>query len=225
MRDDVIFWEVDTQADFMLPDGKLYVPGAERLLPNIRRLTDAARQGDVFLVSHGCLHTVNDPEFAQFPPHCIEGTDGAKYVPEALADKVAVVPNQGSATLPNDLSQFQQILLQKQTLDIFESRHAESLVKRLPRTAEIAVFGVVTEYCVRLAAKGLMKRGRRVSIVRDAIETLNPEEGRKSLDELRSLGARLITTDEALARLRSPAHPAQENAPAKGTGDAFVKSD
>jgi len=225
LRDDVIFWEVDTQADFMLPDGKLYVPGAERLLPNIRRLTDAARQGDVFLVSHGCLHTVNDPEFAQFPPHCIEGTDGAKYVPEALADKVAVVPNQGSATLPNDLSQFQQILLQKQTLDIFESRHAESLVTRLPRAAEIAVFGVVTEYCVRLAAKGLMKRGRRVSIVRDAIETLNPEEGRKSLDELRSLGARLITTDEALARLRSPAHPAQENAPAKGTGDAFVKSD
>ena len=225
MRDDVIFWEVDTQADFMLPDGKLYVPGAERLLPNIRRLTDAARQGDVFLVSHGCLHTVNDPEFAQFPPHCIEGTDGAKYVPEALADKVAVVPNQGSATLPNDLSQFQQILLQKQTLDIFESRHAESLVKRLPRTAEIAVFGVVTEYCVRLAAKGLMKRGRRVSIVRDAIETLNPEEGRKSLDELRSLGARLITTDEALVRLRSPAHPAQENAPAKRAGDAFVKSD
>jgi len=225
LRDDVIFWEVDTQADFMLPDGKLYVPGAERLLPNIRRLTDAARQGDVFLVSHGCLHTVNDPEFAQFPPHCIEGTDGAKYVPEALADKVAVVPNQGSATLPNDLSQFQQILLQKQTLDIFESRHAESLVKRLPRTAEIAVFGVVTEYCVRLAAKGLMKRGRRVSIVRDAIETLNPEEGRKSLDELRSLGARLITTDEALVRLRSPAHPAQENAPAKRAGDAFVKSD
>ena len=41
----VVFWEVDTQADFMLPGGKLYVPGAEKLLPNIRRLTDAARQG------------------------------------------------------------------------------------------------------------------------------------------------------------------------------------
>ena len=41
----LVFWEVDTQADFMLPGGKLYVPGAEKLLPNIRRLTDAARQG------------------------------------------------------------------------------------------------------------------------------------------------------------------------------------
>ena len=204
MRDDVIFWEVDTQADFMLPHGKLYVLGAERLLPNIRRLTDAARHGQVLLVSHGCFHTVDDPEFAQFPPHCIEGTDGAKYVPEALTDQVAVVPNRESASLPNDLSQFQQVLLQKQTLDIFESRHAESLVERLPLTAEIAVFGVVTEYCVRLAAKGLLQRGRRVCIVRDAIETLNPEEGRKALDELQSLGARLVSTEQVLAQLQSP---------------------
>lgn len=188
----------------MLPHGKLYVPGAERLLPNIRRLTDAARHRQVFLVSHGCFHTVDDPEFARFPPHCVEGTEGAKYVPEALTDKVAVVPNHESAGLPNDLSQFHQILLQKQTLDIFESRHAESLVKRLPPAAEIFVFGVVTEYCVRFAAKGLLERGRRVSIVPDAIETLNPEEGRKSLDELQSLGARLVATDQVLARLQSP---------------------
>ena len=73
----VVFWEVDAQADFMLPGGKLYVPGAEKLLPNIRRLTDSARQGRVFLVSHGCYHTKDDPEFAIFPPHCVQGTPGA----------------------------------------------------------------------------------------------------------------------------------------------------
>jgi nicotinamidase/pyrazinamidase len=49
----LVFWEVDTQKDFMLPGGKLYVPGAERLLPNIQKLTNAARQDRVFLVSHG----------------------------------------------------------------------------------------------------------------------------------------------------------------------------
>ena len=87
----VVFWEVDTQADFMLPAGKFYVPGAERLLPNIRRLTDAARQGRVFLVSHGCFHTQNDPEFKTFPPHCIQGTAGSAYVPEALTGKVVTV--------------------------------------------------------------------------------------------------------------------------------------
>ena len=72
----LVFWEVDTQKDFMLPGGKLYVPGAERLLPNIRRLTDAARQDRVFLVSHGCYHAKDDPEFAIFPPHCVKGTPG-----------------------------------------------------------------------------------------------------------------------------------------------------
>jgi nicotinamidase/pyrazinamidase len=199
----VIFWEVDTQADFMLPGGKLYVPGAERLLPNIRRLTDAARQGRAFLVSHGCYHTPDDPEFKTFPPHCIKGTPGSAYVPEALTEKVITIPNDPTATLPRDLSQYQQIHLEKQTLDIFESRHADELVKRLGDDKEFVVFGVVTEYCVRLAAKGLLERGRRVSVVKDAIETLKAEDGARTVAELQALGARFITTAEALALLSS----------------------
>jgi len=198
----LIFWEVDTQADFMLPGGKLYVPGAERLLPNIRRLTDEARQGRVFLVSHGCYHAKDDPEFKTFPPHCIKGTKGADVVPEALAERVITVPNEPTAELPPNLSQYQQILLEKQTLDIFESRHARSLVDRLGSDVEFVVFGVVTEYCVRFAAKGLLELGRRVSVVEDAIETLKTEDGQRTLDELQTLGAKLITTEQALSLSR-----------------------
>jgi len=200
----LVFWEVDTQADFMLPGGKLYVPGAERLLPNIRRLTDAARQGRVFLVSHGCYHTNDDPEFKTFPPHCIKGTAGCDYIREALTEKVVTVPNEPTAALPRDLSQYQQILLEKQTLDIFESRHAGELVKRLGNDAEFVVFGVVTEYCVRFAAKGLLERGRRVSVVQDAIETLKAEDGEHTVAELQALGAKFITTDQALELLNAP---------------------
>jgi|ERR1022692_2437447 nicotinamidase/pyrazinamidase len=200
----VVFWEVDTQADFMLPGGNLYVPGAERLLPNIRRLTNAARQGRVFLVSHGCYHTKDDPEFKTFPPHCIKGTAGSAYVPEALADRVVTVPNEPTAALPRDLAPYQQILLEKQTLDIFASRHAAELVKRLGDDAEFVVFGVVTEYCVRFAAKGLLERGRRVSVVQDAIETLKAEDGQRTVAELQALGTKFITTDQALALLDPP---------------------
>ena len=198
---DFIFWEVDVQADFMLPGGKLYVPGAEKLLPNIRRLTDAARQGQVFLVSHGCFHTPDDPEFKTFPPHCVKGTAGAELVAEALTEKVARVPNDAEAKLPEDLSRYQQILLEKQTLNIFESRHADALVERLGSQAEFVVFGVVTEYCVSFAVKGLLERGRRVAVVQDAIETLKPEDGQKTVAELERLGARLTTTDQALRAL------------------------
>jgi len=204
---DFIFWEVDVQRDFMLPGGSLYVPGAEKLLRNIRRLTDAARQGRVFLVSHGCFHTPDDPEFQTFPPHCVKGTEGAELVAEALTDKVARVPNDAAAKVPEDLSQFQQILLEKQTLNIFESKHAEELLQRLGKDPEFVVFGVVTEYCVSFAARGLLQRGRRVAVVQDAIETLKKEDGQATIAELARLGARFITTDQALAALgrKSPA--------------------
>jgi nicotinamidase/pyrazinamidase len=198
---DFIFWEVDVQADFILPGGKLYVPGAEKLLGNIRRLTDAARQGQVFLVSHGCFHAADDAEFKIFPPHCVKGTAGAELVPEALTDKVARVPNDAEAKLPEDLSPYEQILLEKQTLNIFESRHADALVQMLGSHAEFVVFGVVTEYCVSFAVKGLLERGRRVAVVQDAIETLKREDGQKTIAELEQLGARLTTTDQALKAL------------------------
>src|SRR5580692_12367216 len=155
---DFILWEVDVQADFMLPGGKLYVPGAEKLLPNIRRLTDLARQEKVLLVSHGCFHAPNDPEFKIFPPHCVKGTPGAEFVPEALTSRIARVPNEACAKIPDDLFAYQQILLEKQTLDIFESRHAEALLQRLGEP-EFFVFGVVTEYCVNLRPRDCFGAG------------------------------------------------------------------
>src|ERR1700722_904667 len=195
-----ILWEVDTQADFMLPGGKLYVPGAEKLLPNIRRLTDAARADRVFLVSHGCFHAPDDPEFNTFAPHCVKGTAGAEFVPGALTSRVVRVPNDPAAAIPDDLFAYQQVLLEKQTLDIFESRHAEALLRRLGEP-EFFVFGVVTEYCVSFAAKGLLQRGRRVSIVEDAIETLDAAAGVNAMAELRQLGAKFVRTDAALASI------------------------
>ncbi|HEX5421955.1 MAG TPA: isochorismatase family protein [Candidatus Acidoferrales bacterium] len=198
----VIFWEVDTQVDFMLPGGNLYVPGAEKIIPTLKRMVDAARQGRVLLVSDACQHTPDDPEFASFPPHCVRGTPGAQIVPEALADRYLTVPNDREFKLPPDVFLYQQIVIEKQTLDVFENPLADEIVNRLPKGAHYFVFGVVTEYCVRLAAKGLLERGRKVSLVQDAIETLKPEDGRSTCDELRSLGAGFADTDEALAALQ-----------------------
>jgi nicotinamidase/pyrazinamidase len=195
----IIFWEVDAQVDFLLPGGKLYVAGAEKIIPNIKRLVDVARQGNVLLVSHGCRHSKNDPEFLNFPPHCIRGTPGARIVPEGLAQTFYTIPNDDKFKLPKNLQSFQQLILEKQTLDVFDNPHANTIVNHLGKDVEFVIFGVVTELCVRLAAKGLLERHRKVSIVKDAIETLKSEDGRRALEELKSLGARLITTDQAIA--------------------------
>jgi len=205
----VIFWDVDTQMDFMLPGGKLYVPGAEKLTPNLKRLTDAARQGRVFIVGDACTHAPDDPEFQRFPPHCIRGTPGAELIPETRAEKILVVPNLLGTAIPANLSEFQQVILEKQTLNVFDNPNTQMVLERVTEftraDAEFFVFGVVTEYCVRLAAKGLLERGRRVALVRDAIETLNAEDGRKTIEELTALGARVLTTEQALAALERTA--------------------
>ncbi len=192
----------------MLPGGKLYVPGAEQCIPNMKRLTDAARQGRVLIVGDACMHTPDDPEFERFPPHCIRGTPGAEIIPETRADKVLSIPNHPDAALPQDLSEYKQIILEKQTLDVFDNPNTEAVLNHIAKftdaDAEFCVFGVATEYCVRLAAKGLLERGLRVALVRDAIETLKVEDGEKAIDELTLLGARLISTDQALAALERP---------------------
>ncbi len=212
MSQKVVFWDVDTQADFMYSGGKLYVPGAEKLIPNLKRLVDAARQGRVFLVADACVHALEDEEFKEWPPHCLRGTPGAEIIPETLADNYLVVPNRAGAELPADLQRLQQVILEKNTLDVFDNPNTDVVLKRLTSEgrpainadAEFVVFGVVTEYCVRCAAKGLLERGKHVALVTDAIETLNPSDGQRVLDELKAKGARLITTDEALAMLQAP---------------------
>lgn len=201
----VVFWEVDTQADFMLPGGKLYVPGAEKLIPQMKRLADASRSGKVFLVSSTDQHAPDDPEFQRFPLHCVRGTSGAEILPELKAAKLLWIPNQRSFSLPSSLDEIQQVVLEKQTLDVFDNPNTEKLLARFPQDTEFVVFGVVTEFCVRLAAKGLLDRGRRVALVTDAIETLDASEGQRTLEELIRRGARFISTDEALALVESPA--------------------
>lgn len=205
-----LLWEVDAQADFLLPGGKLYAPGAEKIIPNLNRLVETARQGRAFLISSADAHNPDDPEFRQWPPHCVKGTPGAELVPEARATNYLVIPNQQEFALPRDLGAYQQVILEKNTLDVFDNPHTDTLLARLDAAGSPAddsgpdflIFGVVTEYCVRCAADGLLRRGRRVKLVEDAIQSLDQKKGSEILDELQSRGARLITTEEALALVR-----------------------
>jgi nicotinamidase/pyrazinamidase len=202
-----IFWEVDAQADFMLPGGRLYVPGAERIIPNINRLVEAVRQGRVFLISSADAHNPDDPELRDWPPHCLKGTPGADLVVEACAPSRLTIPNQTGFGVPENISAYQQVTLLKNTLDVFDNPHTDALLARLNPTGspafdpnpEFVVFGVATEYCVRRAAEGLLRRGRRVAIVTDAVRAIEADKGREILANLQSSGARLTTTEEALA--------------------------
>lgn len=203
-----IFWEVDVQVDFMLPGGKLYVPGAEKIVPNINQLVDYARKNRVFLISSADAHNLDDPELREWPPHCLKGTPGAGLLPEACAEPRLVIPNQMGFGLPKDLNRYRQVTLEKNTLNVFDNPNTDVLLAKLNPEGKttggaatdplFVVFGVATEYCVRCTVEELLRRGWRVAIVGDAVRAIEQQKGDKIVESLRSHGAQMIDTKKAL---------------------------
>src|SRR4029453_10790919 len=88
-----ILWDVDTQMDFMLPGGKLYIPGAEEAIPAMKQLVESARAAGLVHVAPADDHELTDDEiseqpdfFATYPPHCLRGTRGARKIAETEQD-------------------------------------------------------------------------------------------------------------------------------------------
>jgi len=191
-----VFFDIDTQIDFLFPAGSLYVPGAERLVPALSRLNHYAGAHGIPLVSSMCAHTEDDPEFRQWPAHCVVGTTGQLKPAELLLEKRVSI---GVAAGDYAIDGAQQILLEKQQLDITASPNFRPLIARLSADRYV-VYGVVTEYCVRLAALGLLETGKPVSLVTDAIETLSVRDSAATLGEFTGRGGRLTTTAEVCGR-------------------------
>ena len=205
MSDSMLFWDVDTQADFIYPEGKLYVPGAEMIVPNLKQLTAGAAAHATLIVSSACAHHPDDPEFTQYPPHCLAGTPGQRKIPETLLSNALTVPNR-PVELPQNLSRYQQIILEKQQLDVFSNPNTELLLQRIGRDRRVVLYGVVTEICVAYAARGLLHRGYPVSVVTDAIRHLEESKSQIFLEELTRSGATLVATTEVSDSLeRRPA--------------------
>ena len=194
----MVFVDVDTQADFMLPGGRLYVPGAEKLIPILERLRDFADQHGVPILASTDAHSTDDLEFQLWPPHCVRGTPGQLKLPETLLRQYMVVPRERLSPLTDlELSRCQQWILEKDVLNLFQNPQADDLVKRLD-AEQYVVYGVATEYCVRLAVKGLLDRKRPVTLLVDAIREIEPAAGQAVLRELQADGARLVQTEEVL---------------------------
>ena len=196
---DLVFVDVDTQIDFMLPHGNLYVPGAEQIIPNLERVMTFAREHRAPVVSSVDAHSSDDIEFQQFPPHCVKGTMGQEKIPQALLPQQKVLPNELKEFPEGDqFSGFQQWILEKQTFDLFDNVNAAPLFGRLA-AAQYIVFGVATEYCVKAAVLGLLRLGRPVWLLVDTVRPIDAARGLGALREMQEAGAKLLTVPEISA--------------------------
>jgi nicotinamidase/pyrazinamidase len=187
-----VFFDVDTQIDFMFPSGSLYAPGAETILDAISKLNRYAAQNSIPLISTIDAHSEDDPEFKTWPHHCVVNTASQQKPVSTLLDRRIVVPN---ARCVFPLREAQQFLLEKQTFDCFTNVNLPSLLAQL-NAERYVVYGVVTEVCVKYAAFGLLATGRRVELVTDAVRALNENDGAKMLAEFTAAGGWLTTVSQ-----------------------------
>jgi len=180
-----VFFDIDTQIDFVFPAGALYAAGAEHILPTVAKLNHYAAAHHIPVISTMDAHSEDDPEFKDWPHHCVVDTLGQRKPASTLLEKRSLVPNAPCAIHPAE-----QILLEKQTFSALSNANFALLLNHF-KADRYVVYGVVTEVCVKFAAFGLLDTGKRVEIVTDAIRALNDENGAKTLADFQAAGGHL----------------------------------
>ena len=193
----------------MLPDGKLYVPGAEETAPGMARLVAAARKRGLVHVASADDHELTDPEISDepdfsntYPPHCLRGTRGAAKVPETEQEDplpLSLIPFP-PGLVPELIADRREILLLKKNFNVFTNPNTDPLLDALDPD-EVILFGVATDVCDDAAILGLLQRGRSVRFVEDAARGLDEDRVAACTAVWRERGVEFTTTAEVVAQL------------------------
>jgi nicotinamidase/pyrazinamidase len=204
-----LFYDVDTQRDFMLPDGKLYVPGAERIVPRLEALTRFAREKGIPIAGSVDRHFSADPELrangGEYSAHCMNGTEGQQKVQAMMPRRPVWIENRDylPAEFQALLRRRGEVYIEKQRFDVFAgNRNAAAVFDTLLEEKEdVVVYGVVTEVCVDQAVTGLKDRPVRLHVPVDAIAALSEKRGKAALEKWSRWGVYLTTVAEVMAEL------------------------
>lgn len=201
-----IFWDVDTQHDFMRSTGSLYVGDSEAIIATLARLTDYAHRRGIRIVASADDHEPghrelsDSPDFREsFPEHCMRGTPGQRKIPEtALRDAFVIEPDQ---PLPAGVTSHQgDFLVHKHWFDVFTNPHVTALLDLLD-PSDIVLYGVALDICNRYAIEGLLRHrpAAQVHLVTDATRAIDPGSSAALLSDWERRGVKLVTSADVLA--------------------------
>lgn len=157
---------VDVLNDFVEPDGAMYLPGGEELIPPVNALTAAARDAGAAVVFLNARYQQGDRLFDKRTPHCLIGTRGAE-LPDAVKvgeDDHIITKRRYSGFFATDL-------------DLWLREH---------EITRVVLCGLVTNICVRSTAHDAFFLGYDVTVAEDACRATGPREHASSLYDIRT---------------------------------------
>lgn len=186
--------DVDTQKDFLLAEGKACVHNHRRVLQNIRRVMAWARMKNIRIISTLQEYSENDHEHC----YCTTGTPGFAKVRYTLRQNYMEYTADGCTDLPRDiLKKYDQIILHKRCPNPFNEPRADRMLGEL-QANEFIVIGATTETAIKHTALGLLLRRKHVTILVDAIGSLDRGAAEIALRQAEAKGAKLVETKSLL---------------------------
>lgn len=178
---------VDMQVDFC-PGGSLAVAGGDEIIPVINRYIELFHTRGIPIFATRDWHPPVTTHFRQYgglwPPHCVQGSEGARFHPRLkLPDDVTVV-SKGMDPSRDDYSSFQASLESGLPLD----QHF-----RDAGVTHIYICGLATDYCVRYTSLDAIQAGFKVTVLTDAVKgvDLEPGDSERALEEIAKAGAEM----------------------------------
>jgi nicotinamidase-related amidase len=187
-----ILIDISTQNDFFLAQGSACIRNHRRVLANIRRMMAWARRRNMPIISTSIVHP-NDNGHSKFN-YCLDGTEGQEKLSYTLLANRAVFEADGSTDLPVDiLRRYKQVVLNKRCTDPFDEPRIERLLSEVS-IGEFILIGATAEEAVKSTALGLLHRGKKVTIITDAIGYHDSKEAKLAFRKMEARGANLVET-------------------------------
>lgn len=204
-----VFLDVDTQRDFLLPNGELSVAGADRIILKLAEVTNLARELGIRIIASVDCHLPTDHELqrngGEYPDHCMASTEGQKKIDATAPRNPLYIPTHELTLhqIKTALAHQGETIFEKQLFDVFAGNpNTNTLLPVLLKTCEdLVVYGVYTEVCVRDAIAGLLKMGPRLHVLTDATADIGAE-GHAHRARWQTQGVELLTVNELKSRLQ-----------------------
>lgn len=190
--------DLNTQADFLLPDGAFPVSNRDTMLPAIQRLMKFAREERIPIISS--LEAHRTCEFQKgLPPHCIDRTRGQQKVSCTLMPRRVLVQGDNTFDLPSDpFRRFQQVIFTKRDPDFLSNPKADRLINAM-RPDYWIVCGIAATHSVKALVLGMLARNFRVVVVRDASGYWSANDAEHAFRQMEAKGAIVSSVDSLVS--------------------------
>ena len=197
--------------------------GAEQIIPAVLRLAQWMVQQCRVTAFSGDGHRFEDPEISAdepdfvttYPPHCLAySNDPAERAGAELVKGLPLIPHGWQVLRDASPEQAEQVArsaiegygaayIEKSMFDVWKGNPAmeafmATVDETLEQKPEIIIAGVAGDVCVAKALDGFLERGYPVTVVTDAIYTLNGRD-EALFTKWTARGATLTTVDECCA--------------------------